>query len=125
MYYRPPVRVLIAEDHIFMSRLLVSFVDMVCGALCVGVALDGKQALQMCDQLMPDVVLMDLAMPKIDGITAMQLILNTHTNVRIVAMSVSDDPVMIEAARRSGACAVLQKPLSIEDLTRTITQIAA
>ncbi len=88
-------------------------------------ATDGQQAVRLCDMLHPDIVLMDASMPKLDGLSATQLIRLAHAQVRVVVLTLSDDPAMLDAARRSGASAILQKPVSIEELERVIAQTAA
>lgn len=120
-----PIRILIAEDHAIVRRALVMFLSITSGMECVGQATDGQQAVRLCDMLLPDIVLMDAAMPKLDGLSATQQICLAHAKVRVVVLTLSDDPALFVAARRSGASAILQKPISIEELERVIAQTVA
>jgi DNA-binding NarL/FixJ family response regulator len=125
MYKRTPIRILIAEDHALVRMALVRLLSLTSGIVCVGQAADGQQAVQLCDKLLPDIVLMDAAMPRLDGLTATQEIRRAHSEVRVVMLTISDDPAMTEAARRSGVFAVLHKPITIEALAQAIARAAA
>ena len=114
-----PVRVLIAEDEVLVGDLIEQEVE-TCGMVVVGRATNGEQALTLCQSLRPDVVLMDIAMPQMDGLTAAtRLQIESPTPVVILsAHGTADD---IARATAAGVGAYLVKPPRSAELDRAIT----
>ena len=108
------MRILIADDHpLFcdgLSGLLTAR-----GYEVAGAARDGIEALELARRLQPDVVLMDLAMPRLDGLEATRLISAELPQVKIVVLTASDDELKLFAAIRSGAQGYLPKNLESEE----------
>jgi DNA-binding NarL/FixJ family response regulator len=102
------------RDH--LTKLLGFEPDM----LVVGAASTGIEGLELAHRLRPDVVLMDLIMPEMSGLTAMEILLERMPEVAVVMMSVQDDADYIRRAFRSGARKYLVKPFSSDDLTTAI-----
>ena len=86
----------------------------------VGEASDGSQALARADQCRPDVVLMDVRMPGMDGIEATRALRQSHPEARIIMLSVSDEPDDEREARHAGADGYLLKEVSIEEVADTV-----
>jgi two-component system, NarL family, response regulator LiaR len=74
MTVSPPIRVMLVDDHTMVRRGLATFLKVFDDLELVGEAADGETAVQLCEQILPDVVLMDMVMPDIDGVTATRLI---------------------------------------------------
>lgn len=90
----------------------------------VGTAADGLQAVDMAGQLKPDVILMDIHMPGMDGIAAAEAIRGKWPGVQVIMMSVHSDPEYLRKAMVVGAREFLIKPFSAEDLTNSIRRVA-
>jgi DNA-binding NarL/FixJ family response regulator len=104
---RPP-RVLIADDAPAMRAALRGLLEDH-GLSVIGEAADGLQAVTMAAQLQPDVMVMDVCMPGLDGLLATTRITGAHPKVRVVVCSVFDSDETRQAARRAGAAAFVPK----------------
>ena len=90
----------------------------------VGEARNGSEAVRMADDELPDVVLMDLRMPVMDGISATKLILASRPSVQVVALTTFDDDDHLYPALAAGACGPLTKDSSLAELLTTIRRAA-
>ena len=118
------VRVLIADDHSVVRKGLRVFLELDKELLIVGEAADGAEALRMARDLRPDVVLMDLLMPVMDGITATQIIRREHSDTEVIALtSVLEDAAVINAVR-AGAIGYLLKDTQGDELCKAIKAAA-
>jgi DNA-binding NarL/FixJ family response regulator len=88
----------------------------------VGVAADGRQAVSQADQLRPDVVLMDVEMPNIDGVEATRRITATHPSSRVVILTISHDRGRIQDAFQAGATSYLPKHSHPDQVVRAVQQ---
>ncbi len=111
-----PVRLLVVDDHAIVREALVEMLEQQPGFLVVGEASNGQQALQSCAALKPDVVLMDVHMPVMDGIEATQRIRERYPDIRIVGLSLREEKEVAEAMMRAGALAYVHKDGNVEDL---------
>ena len=102
----------IPETLSYLSRL----VQLEPGWAVAGRAMTGRQAIEAVERLHPDVVLMDVIMPELDGISATEEIHRTRPDLPVVVMSIRDDADSVMRARKAGACGFLVKPFSPEDL---------
>lgn len=119
------IRILIADDHSVVRQGLRMFLSLDPELEVIGEAADGAEALQQAHALHPDVVLMDLLMPVMDGITAITAIRRELPDIEIVAMtSVLEDAAVIGAVR-AGAIGYLLKDTQADDLCRAIKAAAA
>ena len=115
-----PIRVLLVDDHAVVRQGLRMFLELDEELVVVGEARDGEEALTEVERLKPEVVLMDLLMPRLNGIEAIKILAKTHPEVHVVALtSVLDDRSVVEAVR-GGASGYLLKDTQAEDLCRAI-----
>ena len=119
------IRILIADDHAVVRQGLRMFLGLDSELLVVGEATDGAEALRLAHELKPDVVLMDLLMPKMDGISATTAIRGALPDVEVVALtSVLEDSSVVGAVR-AGAIGYLLKDTQADELCRAIKAAAA
>ncbi len=118
-----PIRVLIAEDQSLVRRGLVAIVNMEEGALVIGEAADGAEAVELWRSLKPDVVLMDLRMPETDGLDAIRLIRAEDPRAAIIILTTYDHDEDVYAGLRAGARAYLLKDVQPEELFKCIRAV--
>lgn len=119
------IRVLIVDDQTLVRRGTHALLNQFADIEVVGEASNGKEAIAQAETLRPDVILMDLMMPELDGIGAMREILARQTATRIIALTAfsTDDPLL--PAVRAGALGYFLKDESPERLVQAIRQVAA
>jgi DNA-binding NarL/FixJ family response regulator len=119
------LRVVVADDHPLFRDGLVAALAMIDGVEVVGTAADGEQAIALTRELAPDVVLMDLAMPGVNGIEATRAIVQTHpgTAVLVLTMAGTDDSLI--AALRAGARGYLLKEAGRQEISHALRSVAA
>jgi NarL family two-component system response regulator LiaR len=115
-----PIRVLIVDDHNVVREGLASFIEIFDDLELAGQAANGREALQQCKQLQPDVVLMDLVMPEMDGPTAIQLIRQAHPNIQIIVLTSFGQDDVVKTALQAGAISYLLKNITAETLADAI-----
>lgn len=118
----PPgrIRVLIVDDHAVVRSGLATFLQAFDDFELLGVAGDGAEAVRLCAETSPDVVLMDLLMPEMDGIAATRAIRERHPNVRVIALTSFQDQEKVQAALDAGAIGYLLKNVSADELAQAI-----
>jgi DNA-binding NarL/FixJ family response regulator len=121
----PAARVLVVDDHAVFRRGLTAVLDAEPGVTVVGEAADGLEAVDRVDLLRPDVVLLDVRMPRLDGIEACARIKERHPQTRVVMLSVSEDETDLYAAIRAGASGYLLKEISVEEVARAVRAVVA
>ena len=120
-----PIRVLIADDHAVVRKGLRSFLELDPGLKIVGEAADGAAALRMAQELRPDVVLMDLLMPVMDGVAATSAIRRELPDTEVIALtSVLEESLVIQAIQ-AGAIGYLLKDTDAPKLRQAIKAAAA
>jgi DNA-binding NarL/FixJ family response regulator len=117
------IRVLIADDQRVVREGLAVLLDLLPGVVVVGTAADGEQAVELAVELAPDVVLMDLRMPRCDGIEATRR-LRERTDVQVIALTTYADDRSVLDALRAGARGYLTKDAGGEEIHRALTQVA-
>lgn len=114
------IRVLIADDHELLRLGLAEFLDNCEGIAVVGTASDGVEAVDLCGKLQPDVVLMDLSMPVMDGIAATKKICQEHPHIQVVILTNSYGDTRKQEALVAGASSYLRKGISVEQIADAI-----
>src|SRR5262249_17085403 len=114
------IRLLIVDDHDMLRSGLALFIQTCPDFQLVGEASTGEEALGLCAQLQPDVVLMDVKMPGMDGITALRLLREQFPSIRSVALSTFADEDLVTSALSAGAIGYLLKNASIDTLANAI-----
>ena len=115
-----PIRILIADDHSVVRQGLRMFLELDTDLEVIGEASNGSEAVQMCQTLRPDVVLMDMLMPVMDGVTATARIRAELPDTEVIALtSVLDDGTVVGAVK-AGAIGYLLKDTQAEELRRAI-----
>jgi DNA-binding NarL/FixJ family response regulator len=119
-----PTRVLLADDHPVVREGLRGMIDAEPDLTVVGEAGSGAEAIAMAESLCPDVVLMDLRMPDVDGVTATERILATQPEIRIVVVTTYESDADILRAVEAGAAGYLLKDASRAELAEAVRDAA-
>jgi DNA-binding NarL/FixJ family response regulator len=114
------IRVLLVDDHAMVRRGLRGFLELLDDIEVVGEAENGRQGVELAGQLRPDVVLMDLLMPKLDGIGAIEEIKTRYPAVEIVALTSFVEEARVTAALEAGASGFLLKDADADDVASAI-----
>ena len=115
-----PIKVLIVDDHPVVRDGLKLMLSVSTGLVCVGQAENGEEAIKLSAELKPDVILMDLMMPKMDGVSATRLIRQKYPGIQVVALTTFDDKELVQDALRAGAISYMLKNSPMETITETI-----
>jgi two-component system NarL family response regulator len=115
-----PIRVLIADDHALFRRALEMVLQGEPGIELVGQAADGAEAVQLAGATLPDVVLMDIRMPKITGIEAARQVRKVAPSAKIVMLTSSDEEDDRSAAIRAGASGYLLKDIPLDEVAGAV-----
>jgi two-component system, NarL family, response regulator LiaR len=115
-----PIRVMIVDDHAVVRSGLGTFLMVYDDMELVGEASGGEHALALCNQAPPDVILMDLMMPEMDGATATRLIRERHPEVQVIALTSFKDHELVQSALQAGAIGYLLKDVTADELANAI-----
>ena len=115
-----PIRVMLVDDHTMVRRGLATILKVYDDLQLAGEAESGAAAIKLCGEVLPDVVLMDMVMPDMDGATATRAIRQQFPQVQIIALTSFKEGELIKNALEAGAIAYLLKDVSAEDLVRAI-----
>jgi len=116
----PRIRVLVVDDHAMVRRGLATFLKVYDDLELAGEAASGQAAVQLCVELQPDVVLMDMVMPDMDGAAATRLIRNQSTSIQVLALTSFKEEVLVRSALQAGAIGYLLKDVSADELAGAI-----
>ncbi|HEX4751388.1 MAG TPA: response regulator transcription factor [Solirubrobacterales bacterium] len=120
-----PLRVIVADDQRVVREGLTLMLGLIDGIEPVGAAADGEEALAMVAAERPDVVLMDLRMPRLDGIEATRRLTETHPGIGVVALTTYADDETVLQALQAGARGYLTKDAGAEQIRAALEQVAA
>jgi DNA-binding NarL/FixJ family response regulator len=121
----PPIRVLIADDHRLFAEALEAILAAEPEIEVVGRARDGEEAVQQSLALKPDVILMDIAMPGVDGVEATKRIRNKQERACVLMLTGSNSRSDVARAREAGAAAYVTKDRIAAHLIEAIRELAA
>ena len=119
------LRVVVADDHPLFRDGLVAALARMDRVEVVGTAADGEQAVALTRELAPDVVLMDLAMPGLNGIEATRAIAQTHPGVAVLVLTMAETDDLLVAALRAGARGYLLKEAGRQEISHALWSVAA
>jgi DNA-binding NarL/FixJ family response regulator len=117
------IRVLVADDQRVVREGLAMLLGLLPGVEVVGAAADGERALELAAELEPDVVLMDLRMPRLDGIEATRVLRERGPGVKVIALTTYADDRSVVAALRAGARGYLTKDAGAEEIRRALEAV--
>jgi DNA-binding NarL/FixJ family response regulator len=120
-----PVRVLIADDHRLFAEALRAILGSDGRIDVVGLAASGDEAVEKSKELEPDVILMDISMPGLNGVQATREILATQENIQVLMVTGSDSRQDVDAARTAGAAGYITKDKIAAELIGAILDSAA
>ncbi len=120
----PPTQILIAEDHALLADALQMLLNAQTDMCCIGVAKDGEQALQRTLATVPDVLLLDLGLPKLDGLGVMDALNRAQVSTRVLVVTARQDEASIRAALSLGAAGYLPKNQNSDELLLAIRRIS-
>src|SRR6266540_743266 len=118
-----PIRVLICDDHALFRRGLIMVLESEEGIEVVAEAEDGDEALRKAEEFAPDVVLMDVRMPRVSGIEATRAISEVIPTSKILMLTVSDEEEDLYEAVKAGATGYLLKEISIEEVANAVRAV--
>jgi DNA-binding NarL/FixJ family response regulator len=119
------IRVLVADDHRLFAESLTIMLEVEPSIAVVGQAADGREAVALAAILCPDVVVMDLDMPVMDGIEATAGVRRSAPGAKVVIVTGSRDHRDAERAREAGAAAYVPKEASVEQLRETVCEVGS
>lgn len=120
MNAQTPIQIVIVDDHAMLRKGLAVFLMSYPDLQLVGEAANGKEALTLCAEKRPAIVLMDLLMPIMDGITATRLIHESFPDIKIIALTSFGEEGLIKDVLEAGAISYLFKKISADDLAKAI-----
>jgi two-component system, NarL family, response regulator LiaR len=120
-----PIRVMIVDDHSMVRRGLSTIFKIKADLELVGEASNGREALEVCGQLQPDVVLMDLIMPEMSGAEATQAIRARWPRIQVIALTSFQEKDLVRGALQAGAISYLLKNVAADDLAAAIREAYA
>lgn len=120
-----PVRVVVVDDHQIVRDGLTALLTALDGIEVVGSASDGREALHVVEDAAPDLVVMDIQMPHLDGIEATRFLTGRDPALRVVMLTMNEDDDTILSAIRAGACGYLLKGAGADEVQHAIRSAAA
>ena len=119
-----PIRVMIVDDQFIVRSGLATFVSIQPDLMLVGEAQDGEEAVRLCATALPDVILMDLIMPKLNGVEATRAILQQQPKIKILALTSYKEKELVQGILRAGATGYLLKDVTADELAEAIRNVA-
>jgi NarL family two-component system response regulator LiaR len=115
-----PIRVMIIDDHGMVRKGLIAYLSNRADITVIGEARDGREAINLCEELHPDVMLMDLVMPEMGGVAATRAIHQRWPQVQIIALTSFQEKELVQDALQAGAISYLLKNVTGDELTQAI-----
>ena len=120
----PPIRVLIADDHRLFAEALEAILSTDDRVVVSGMAKDGREAVSLADELAPDVILMDISMPVMDGIEALEELRRNGSTAGVLMLTGSNALTDVDRARQAGAAGYVTKDRIAAELIEAIVEVA-
>jgi DNA-binding NarL/FixJ family response regulator len=120
----PPIRVLIADDHRLFAEALEAILSTDDRVVVSGTAKDGREAVSLADELDPDVILMDISMPVMDGIEALEELRRSGSTAGVLMLTGSNARGDVDRARQAGAAGYVTKDRIAAELIDAIVEVA-
>jgi two-component system NarL family response regulator len=118
-----PVKVIIVDDHPMVAEGIQSILESYDDIIVLATLTNGREAIDQLQTLAPDVILMDLNMPDIGGLTATEIVLERRPNTRVVILSMHDNPEYISSALSHGAMGYLLKDVPTDEIKQAIDAV--
>jgi len=115
-----PIRVMLVDDHTMVRRGLATFLQVFDDLQLAGEAESGEAAIELCAKALPDVILMDMSMPDMDGATATRIIRQRYPQIQVIALTSFKEGKLIKNALEAGAIGYLLKDITADELARAI-----
>ncbi len=119
------MRVLIADDHAIVRQGLKALIEKEPDMEVVGEAENGEQAIEIARDLAPDIIVMDMTMPQLNGIEATKFILRENADIRVIALSMHSNRQIVKEALKAGAMAYVLKSCLFDELSRALQAVMA
>jgi two-component system, NarL family, response regulator LiaR len=119
------IRVMLVDDHNVVRTGLATFLRAYEDLELVGEAINGLEAVNLCHEKKPDVILMDLMMPEMDGIAATRAIMAEHPEIKIIAMTSFEEEELVHGVLAAGAISYLLKNVTADELAKAIREAAS
>ena len=120
----PPIRVLLADDHDILREGLKALLSMQGEMVIVGEAYTGREAVELAERLKPDVILLDISMPELDGLEACRRICAHHSQVRVLILTMHEREEYLRQALEAGAAGYLVKRTAAAELRLAVRAVA-
>lgn len=117
------IRVLLVDDHTILREGVRALLAGEPEIVVVGEAADGQEAVEKVDKLLPDIVLMDMVMPRMNGLEATSRIKQKHDDVKVLILSMYDDDEYVQQVIQAGASGYVLKGMAADDLTLAIREV--
>jgi two-component system, NarL family, response regulator NreC len=118
------IKILLADDHAIVRHGLSESIELQADMEVVGQAGDGRMTVELANELKPDIVIMDISMPYLNGFEAAREILRDNSNIKIIALSMHSSKRFVSEMLKAGANAYLLKDCEFEELTKAIHVVA-
>lgn len=119
------IKVLLADDHKLLRSGLKLLLQRNPNMLVAGEAADGQETIRLYEQLQPDLLLLDLSMPNMDGLECLQEIKSRYPEAKVIVLTMHEDENYIKRAMQAGACAYVHKSAADTDLFKAIEAVQA
>jgi two-component system NarL family response regulator len=120
-----PIRIIIADDHPLVTEGIKGILESYEAIEVIATLCDGQEVVDRYAELNPDVVLLDLNMPKLSGLSATEILLEQHPDCKILILSMHDSPEYIATSLRNGAKGYLLKDVPIDEIVEAIQTVHA
>ncbi|OSQ40730.1 response regulator transcription factor [Thalassospira mesophila] len=120
-----PIRILLCDDHALVMDGIRSRLECYAHIAIVGEASNGQQALDLAGELKPDIVLMDISMPVMNGLEAAEKFRETLPDIKVIMLSMHENPEYLRTAKQAGVRGFILKDVSSNDMVRALEAIAS